>query len=69
VQLRIWHLIGHGASRGVPPVRRDHPDRLGMNNRARSLAVAQHRHVLDRVVKRAADRDLVRGLDPLTQLW
>ena len=68
VQLRVRDLIGHGASRGVPPARRDHPDRLGMQDRVRVHALAQHRHVPDRVVERAVDRDLVRGLDPLTQL-
>jgi hypothetical protein len=68
VQLRVRDLIGHCASRGVPPARRDHTDRLGMQNRVRVHALAQHRDVPDRVVERAVDRDLMRGLDPLTQL-
>lgn len=68
VQLRVRHLIGNGAGRGVPPARRDHPNRLRMQNRVRVHALTQHRHVPDRVVERPADRDLMRGLDLLTQL-
>jgi hypothetical protein len=68
VQLRVRHVIGNSASRGVPPARRDHPDRLGMQDRVGVHALAQHRDVPDRVVERAVDRDLVRGLDPFTQL-
>ena len=68
MQLRVRDLIGHGASRRVPPARRDHTDRIGMKDRVRVHALAQHRHMPDRVVERAVDRDLVRGLDPLTQL-
>ena len=68
VQLWVRHLIGNGASRGVPPARRDRANRLGMQDRVRVHALAQHRHVPDRVVERAVDRDLVRCLDPLTEL-
>jgi hypothetical protein len=68
VQLRVRDLIGDGAGGGVPPARRHHPDRLGMQSRAPVYALAQHRHVPNRVVKRAVDRDLVRGLDSPTQL-
>jgi len=39
-----------------------------MQNRVRVHALAQHRHLPDRVVERATDRDLVCGLDPPTQL-
>jgi hypothetical protein len=67
MQLWVRDLIGHGASRGVPPAGRDHPDRLGMQNRVRVHALAQHRDVPDCVVERAVDCDLMRGLNPLPQ--
>ena len=44
------------------------PTALACSDRVRVHALAQHRHVPDRVVERAVDRDLVRGLDPLPQL-
>jgi hypothetical protein len=68
VQLRVRNLIGNGASGGVPPARRGHPDRLGMQNRVRVQTLAQHRYLSDREAERAADRRLVRGLGSLTQL-
>ena len=68
VQLRVWDLVGDGACGGMPPARRDHPDCLGVHDRARVDALAEHRDVLGRVGERPVDRDLVRGFDPVTQL-
>ena len=68
VQLRIRNLIGDGPSRGVPPACCDHPNRLGLQDRVRVDALAQHRDVPDRVVERAVDRDLMCGLNQLPQL-
>ncbi len=68
VQLRVWHLVGDGSGGGVPPARRDHTHRLGVQHRVRVDTLPEHRDVLDRVRERPVYRDLVRGLDLSAQL-
>jgi hypothetical protein len=63
VQLRIGRLVGDRACGRVPPARRDHRRRLGVDDRVLVDALADHRHPLYRIPERPVDRGLVRPLD------